>query len=128
LFAQSLQKPLTPRDVQMREVVQALGVDKHRFVRCRLSDGSQLVGGITFIRQGKFVISQGIWNSREIAYSELREAPQPTVAVGEHLENGLKWTGLVATCVVLSSLVIPMIPLMFTGVIANSLHATFPLE
>ena len=119
LFAQPLQKPLTPRDVQMREVVQALGVDKHRFVRCRLNDGSQLVGGITFIHQGKFVISQGIWNSREIAYSELREAPQPTVAVGEHLENGLNWTGLVATCVVLSPLVIPLIPLMFTGVIAD---------
>lgn len=119
LFRQPLQRPLTPRDVQMREAVQTLGVNNHRFVRCRLKDGSQPIGGITLIHPGKFVISQGIWDSREIAYAELLDPPQPTAAVGEHLENGLKWTGLTAGAVAASPLLIVLIPLMFAGVLQD---------
>jgi len=119
LYASARKKPLTPRDVQMREAVQSLGVDKHRFVHCRLKDGSHLVGGITSIQQGNFVISQGIWGSRGIRYSDLQEEPRPVAAVGEHLENGLKWTGLATVCVALSPLLIPLIPLVYAGVIQD---------
>src|SRR5215475_7367176 len=93
-YASAWKKPLTPPEVQMREAVQALGVDRHRFVRCRLKNGLQFVGGITSIHQRNFVISQGIWNSKGILYAELEEKPRPVAAIGEHLENGLKWTGL----------------------------------
>lgn len=111
--------PLTPHDVSMREAVQSLGIDKHRFVRCELKDGSHLVGGIGSIQFGSFRISQGIMNGREIKYSELKEAPQPVPAVGEHVANGLKWTGLVAACVALSPLVIIFYPLVLAGVLTD---------
>jgi hypothetical protein len=111
--------PLTPRDVSMREAVQSLGIDKHQFVRCELKDGSHFIGGITNIQFGYFRISQGIMNSREINYSELKQPPQSVPAAGEHIVNGLKWTGFVAVCVVLSPIAIAMLPLLFTGVISD---------
>ncbi len=109
--------PITPRDVSMREAVQSLGIDKHRFVRCELKDGSIFIGGITNIQFGYFGISRGIMNNREISYSELQQPPQPIPAAGEHLVNSLKWTGFVAVCVVLSPIAVAMIPLLLTGVI-----------
>jgi hypothetical protein len=111
--------PLTPRDVSMREAVESLGIDKHRFVRCELKDGSHFVGGITNIQFGYFGISQGIMNGREIKYSELRQPPQSIPAAGEHIANGLKWTGFVAVCVVLSPVAVVMLPLLLTGVISD---------
>lgn len=111
--------PLTPREVSMREAVESLGIDKHHFVLCELKDGSQFVGGIGDIQFATFRISKGIMNSRDISYSELKEAPQPVPAVGEHLANGLKWTGLVAACVALSPLVIVFYPLVLAGVITD---------
>lgn len=119
LFQRRLERPLTPRDVQMREAVQALGVDKHRFVRCHLKDGSNVVGGITDIGQGEFAITRGILHGRPIRYWELAEPPQRVVAVGEHTLNGLKWTGFVTACVAVSPVVIPFIPLVLTGVIQD---------
>ena len=111
--------PLTSRDVSMRDAVQSLGIDKHRFVLCKLKDGSHFVGGIGSIHSGDFRISQGIMNGREIKYSELKEAPQSVPAVAEHFANGMKWTGLVAACVALSPLVIVFYPLVLAGVITD---------
>lgn len=111
--------PLTPREVSMREAVESLGIDKHRFVLCELKDGSHFLGGIGDIKFATFRISKGIMNSRDISYSELKEAPQPVPAIGEHLANGLKWTGLVAACVVFSPLVIVFYPLVLAGVITD---------
>ena len=118
-YASAQRHPLTPRDVSMREAVQSLGVDKHRFVRCELKDGTHFIGGITNIQLGYFGISQGIMNGREIKYSELKQPPEPVPAVGEHFVNGLKWTGLVAGCVAVSPLAIIFLPLMLTGVISD---------
>jgi hypothetical protein len=103
----------------MRDAVQSLGIDKHRFVLCKLKDGSHFVGGIGSIHYGDFKISQGIMNGREIKYSELKEAPQSVPAVAEHFANGMKWTGLVAVCVALSPLVIVFYPLVLAGVISD---------
>jgi len=118
-YASAYKSPLTPRDTAMREAIQALGVDKHRFVRCRLKDGSQAVGGIVDIEQGHFMLTDGILGSRAIRYAELAEAPGRDPAVGEHLENGVKWTGLVGLCVALSPLVIVFYPLVAAGVIQD---------
>jgi hypothetical protein len=118
-YSSAKQHPLTPRDVSMREAVESLGIDKHRFVLCKLKDGSHLVGGIGYIHFASFTISQGIMNGQEIKYSELREAPQLVPAVGEHLANGLKWTGLVAACVALSPLVVVLYPLVLAGVLTD---------
>lgn len=119
LFQRRLERPLTPRDVQMREAVQALGVDKHRFVRCHLKDGSYVVGGITGTSQSEFGITRGILHGRRIHYWELAEPPQRVAAVGEHTLNGLKWAGFVTGCIAVSPLVIPFTPLVLAGVIQD---------
>jgi hypothetical protein len=116
-YASAQRHPLSPRDVSMREAVQSLGIDKHRFVRCELKDGSHVTGGITAVHSAQFAISQGIMNGRHLQYSELKQAPEPVPAVGEHIVNGLKWTGLVASCVALSPLLVVLIPLMAAGVL-----------
>jgi len=103
----------------MREGVQALGVDKHRFVRCHLHDGSYVAGGITDIRQSEFKVTQGIISGRRISYWELAEPPHRVAAVGEHAVNGLQWAGLVTTCIALSPLAIPLIPLLLTDVLQD---------
>ncbi len=118
-YSSAQRHPLTPRDVSIREAVESLGIDKHRFVRCDLKDGSHFVGGISAVQFRYFRISKGIMNSREIRYSELKQAPQPIPAVGEHLVNGLEWTSLVAACVVFSPLAIVFYPLVLAGVISD---------
>lgn len=118
-YASAQRHPLTPREVSMREAVQSLGIDKHRFVLCELKDGSRFVGGIGDIQYTYFRISQGILNGREINYSDLTQAPQAVPAVGEHFANGLKWTGFVAVCVALSPLVVVFYPLVLAGVISD---------
>ena len=118
-YASAQRHPLTPHEVSMREAVQSLGIDKHRFVLCELKDGSHFVGGIGDIQFTYFRISKGIMNGREINYSELKQAPRPVPAVGEHFVNGLEWTGFVAVCVALSPLVIVFYPLVLAGVISD---------
>lgn len=118
-YASAQRHPLTPHEVSMREAVQLLGIDKHRFVLCELKDGSHFVGGIGDIQYTYFRISKGILNGREINYSELKQAPRPVPAVGEHFVNGLEWTGFVAACVALSPLVIVFYPLVLAGVISD---------
>ena len=111
--------PITPRDVSMREAVQSLGVDKHRFVRCELRDGSHVIGGITGVHFAQFAVSQGIMNSRLINYSELKQPPEPVPAAGEHFVNGLEWTGVVAGSLAIAPLVVALFPLMAAGVISD---------
>jgi hypothetical protein len=110
-YSSAKRHPLTPHDVSMREAVESLGIDKHRFVRCELKDGSHVIGGLTSANFAEFAISQGIMNGRHLHYSELKQPPEPVPAVGEHLFNGLKWTGVVAVCVALSPLVVVLYPL-----------------
>lgn len=118
-YSSAKRHPLTPRDVSMREAVESLGIDKHRFVLCELKDGSHFVGGIDDIQYAHFRISKGILNGREISYSDLKQAPQAVPAVGEHFANGLQWTGLVSACVVFAPLVIVFYPLVLAGVISD---------
>lgn len=118
-YSSAKRHPLTPCDVSMREAVESLGIDKHRFVLCELKDGSHLVGGIGYIQFASFRISQGIMTGREINYAGLKVAPQYVPAVGEHFANGLKWTGLVAACVALSPLAIVFYPLVLAGVLTD---------
>jgi hypothetical protein len=103
----------------MREAVELLGIDKHRFVRCELKDGSHVIGGITAVNFAQFAISQGIMNGRHLQYSELKQPPEPIPAVGEHFINGLKWTGVVAVCVALSPLAVAFYPLVLAGIITD---------
>jgi len=110
-YSSARRHPLTPREVSMREAVESLGIDKHRFVRCELKDGSHVIGGITATNFAGFAITQGIMNGRHLHYSELKQPPEPIPAVGEHFINGLKWTGVVAVCVALSPLVVLLYPL-----------------
>ena len=94
-YSSARRHPLTPHDVSMREAVESLGIDKHRFLRCELKDGTHVIGGITAINFAQFAISQGIMNGRQLHHSELKWPPEPVPAVGEHLVNGLQWTGMV---------------------------------
>lgn len=80
VFASANKHPLTPQDVEIRETVRNLGIDRHRFVRCNLRDGSTVVGGITWIGQEQFGVTQGIWGEKHILYSSLRLAPKPDAA------------------------------------------------
>jgi hypothetical protein len=119
-FYASAQKPVFPTHAQlMRQAVQTLGVAQHRFVRCELRDGSSVTGAISRIDRKDFTISQGIFNSRPVRYSDLKSSPWPGPAVPEHLVNVLEWTGVVALCVAAIPLLPVFIPLMLTGVIAD---------
>jgi hypothetical protein len=115
-YSSAQRHPLTPGDVSIREAVESLGIDKHRFVLCELKDGSHVIGGITAINFAQFAISQGIMNGRHLQYSELKHPPEPVPAVGEHFVNGLKWTGMVAG---LTPLLVVLFPLMAAGVIRD---------
>jgi hypothetical protein len=116
-YSSARRHPVTPREVSLREAVQSLGTDGHRFVRCELKDGSHFTGGIKSIQFAAFTISQGITGVRQINYSDLKEPPRPGAAVGAHFANGLKWTAVVAASIAVSPLVIPLLALIFTGVI-----------
>lgn len=100
-FAGANKHPLTPRDVATREAVQSLGVDKHRFVRCDLLDGTSVKGAILSVGQESFQLSHGILQGqRRIFYASLRTPPRPDAAPAEHLVNALQWTGFVAVGIV----------------------------
>ncbi len=116
-YSSARRHPVTPREVSLREAVQSLGTDGHRFVRCELKDGSRFTGGIKSIQFAAFTISQGITGVRQINYSDLKEPPRPGAAVVAHFANGLKWTAVVAASIAVSPLVIPLLALIFTGVI-----------
>ena len=118
-YCSARRHPLTPHDVSMREAVESLGIDKHRFVRCELKDGAHVIGGITAINLEEFAITQGIMNGRQLHYSELKQPPEPVPAVGGHFVNGLKWTGLVAACIALSPLAVVFYPLVLAGIITD---------
>lgn len=111
--------PLTPQQVAFRKSVYALGVDRHRFVRCELTDGTQLTGGILAINQQRFYLSQGILSPRWIPYSQLTSSPVPVPAFAEHLTNSLKWAGLVAFCIAAAPLAIAFYPLVLAGVLQD---------
>jgi hypothetical protein len=104
-------RPLTPRDVEIRESVEALGADKHRFVRCRLHDGSSVTGGILEIDQTGFMLSRGAIGDRRLLYSSLQDPPQPVIAPGEHVLVGLQWTGLVGVAIVAAPIILAAWPL-----------------
>lgn len=56
---------------------------------------------------------------KKIYYWDLKDVPQPIVAPGEHLANGLQWTGVVAGCVAISPIVVALLPRILTGVISE---------
>lgn len=120
-FVYSLQHPLTPHDVALRESVRALGTDKHHFIRCELKSHAVVTGAIIRIDNEGFIVRTGILDSATtmISYRQLGGTPRPVAAVGEHLRNGLEWTGLVGLCVALSPLVLVFYPLVLTGVIQD---------
>lgn len=120
-FVYSLRHPLTPRDVALRESVRALGTDKHHFVRCELKNHAVVTGAIIRIDNEGLVVRTGILDSSGygISYRELGAPPQRVTAVGEHVKNGLEWTGLVGLCVALSPLVLVLYPLVIVGVIQD---------
>lgn len=116
-FFRKLHHPLTPADVALRESVRSLGADKHRFVRCELSDHSVITGAITSIGDERFFVRTGIMgNGQAISYRELSAEPRPVAAVGEHLKNGLEWTGVAGLAVVLAPI---FFVLGVTGVIQD---------
>jgi hypothetical protein len=118
-YASAKMHPLAPSVVATREAVVALGVDHHRFVRCNLANGTKQVGAILSIENDRLVLSSGIMGENMIFYADLLAPPVPVAATGEHLANGLKWTGFVAVCVVAVPVIVALLPLMVTGVISD---------
>jgi hypothetical protein len=84
-----------------------------------LRDGSSITDGILSIGERDFVVSQGAFGEIAIQYSSLKRAPQFTAAPAAHFENGLKWTGLVASCVVATPLVLALLSFMAAGLIQD---------
>ena len=112
-FFSGLRKPpLTPAAVAFRESVAALSGNPHRFVRCRLTDGKILVGGVTYADDAGFYLSDGISGRKWIAYSSLSAAPEPVAAVGPHLANAAKWTAIVILAIPVAIVLLP-----FTGLL-----------
>jgi hypothetical protein len=97
-----------PAEVKIRKAVEALGTGPHRFVRCKLKDGRELVGGIDSMDQDRFWLTQGIQSREAVGYGSLETAPEPDPAPLEHFLNGLKWTGLVAASVAAAPLALRM--------------------
>lgn len=120
-FVYSLRHPLTPRDVAVRKSVRVLGTDKHHFVRCELKNHTVVTGAITHIDNEGFIVRTGILDSSgyRVPYRELSAPPRQVAAVGEHMKNGLEWTGLVGMCVVLLPLALVFYPLVIAGVIQD---------
>jgi len=111
--------PLTPEEVGYRDAVRALGTDSHRFVHFELASGKVLTGPILAIGDRGITTRIGIFSHHSIAYSELRAAPYPVAAVGTHVVNALKWTGLVAGCIAVIPLAVVFYPLVMAGVITD---------
>jgi len=120
-FFRPLHHPLTPRDVALRESVRALSTDKHRFVRCELKNRTVVTGAITFIDNEEFFVRTGILETSgsTISYRELNAPPQRVAAVGEHVRNGLEWTGMGVLYVAAIPLAVVFYPLVAAGVIQD---------
>jgi hypothetical protein len=86
-------RPLTPQQVEYRNAVKALGIDKHHFVHVELLSGKVRTGAIVHIGESEFRLRDGILANREISYAELKEPPRYVPAIGTHIADGLKWTG-----------------------------------
>jgi hypothetical protein len=111
--------PLTPEELGYRDAVRGLGTDDHRFVHFELSNGKVLTGPILSIGDRGFAVRNGIFGHHSISYSELKAAPYPVAAVGTHLVNALKWTGVVAGCIAVIPLAAVFYPLVMAGVIQD---------
>lgn len=98
--------PLTLRDIEMRGSVEALGADRHRFVRCRLRDGSSVTGAISRIDQTGCNVTRGAIGERRLRYSELQHPPQPVIVPGEHALVGLEWAALVGLGIVVAPVIL----------------------
>ncbi len=110
---------MTPEEVSYREAVQKLGVDKHRFVHCELSDGKVRTGVITQVRDEGFMLKDGIIFSKWIRYTDLKAAPRPVAAVGTRIGQGFEWVALVAGCIAVAPVALVYYPLVAAGVIAD---------
>lgn len=120
-FFRPLHHPLTPRDVALRESVRALGTDNHHFVRCELKNRTVVTGAITSIGNEEFFVRTGILETSgsTISYRELNAPPQHVAAVGEHVKNGLEWTGMGVLFVAAIPLAVVFYPLVAAGVIQD---------
>jgi len=120
-FFRPLHHPLTPRDVALRESVRALGTDKHHFVRCELKDRTVVTGAIAFIDNEDFFVRTGILETSgsTISYRDLSAPPRRVAAVGEHVRNGLEWTGMAGLYVAAIPLSVVIYPLIAAGVIQD---------
>jgi hypothetical protein len=111
--------PLTTEELAYRDAVRSLGIDPHRFVHFELAGGKVRTGAIIHIGDDGFTLRDGILMSTLIRYSQLTAPPRPAPAVGTHMVNALKWTGLVAGCVAAAPLVLVFYPLVLAGVIKD---------
>ena len=111
--------PLTPEELAYRDVVRALGKNDHRFVHCELAGGKIRTGAIVAIDESGFSLRDGILLSTRIRYSQLTASPRTVPAVGTHVVNALKWTGLVVGCIAAAPLALVFYPLVAAGVIKD---------
>jgi hypothetical protein len=111
--------PLTAEELSYRDAVRSLGIDPHRFVHCELAGGKVRTGAIIHIGDDGFTLRDGIIISTPIRYSQLTASPRPVAAVGTHVVNVLKWTGLTAGLVAAAPLVLVYLPLVWTGVVKD---------
>lgn len=107
--------PLTPEELSYRETVRKLGVKKHRFVHCELTNGKVLTGVITTIRDDAFWLKDGIFDEQLIPYTDLRTTPRPVAAVGTRIAHGFEWVGLGVGVAALMPLIVPSFILMAAG-------------
>jgi hypothetical protein len=111
--------PLTPEEVSYRQAVQELGVSKHHYIHCELSNGKVRTGVITQITDNGFMLKDGIITSQWLQYADLKAAPRPVPAVGTRIGQGFKWAGSVTGCIAIVPLALVFYPLVAAGVIAD---------
>jgi hypothetical protein len=119
-FRGAYNRPLTPREVALRDTIYKLAGRRNQFVHVRLADGKALTGTIRLAGNEAFLLETDILgNSRSIHYRQLAEPPQPVLAVGTRAVRGLETTGLVALCIIAIPVALALYPLIAAGVIKD---------
>lgn len=112
-------RPLTPREVALRESVYELAGLHRQFVHVRLVDGKVLTGTINFTNAEAFLLQTDLSHRHLVHYRQLAEPPRHALAVGTKTVRGLEIGGIVAACIVLLPVALVVYPLIAAGVIQD---------
>lgn len=112
-------RPLTRREVALRESVYELAARHGQFVHVRLVDGKVFTGTIDFTSAEAFQLQTDLSHRHMVHYRQLAESPRPVLAVGTRTVRGLEIGGIVVACIALLPAMLVVYPLIAAGVIQD---------